>query len=211
MLKRSLPLALAAVLILAPALRAQDRSWTISPLDSFANFTVRHLMVSTVHGSIGGMKGTVVYDPSDPSKDSVDATIDVGTLDTNIAKRDDQLKTDYFEIEKFPVIRFKSTKVTRADTGKLNMIGDLTIKGITKQVVLAIEGPSPTVKDAQGRLKAGLAATTKISRKDFGIVGTALDASVEAGGIIVSDEVQIELDIELMPNVVATTSAVKPQ
>ena len=186
-------------LILVPAAYAQENSWTISPLDSFANFTVKHLMVSTVHGSMGGFKGTVVYDPKDPSKDMVDATIDVATLNTGVAKRDDQVKTDYFDVQKFPVIAFKSTKVVKTGTGELSMSGNLTIKGTTRPVVLAIDGPSQMVKDAQGRSKIGLAATTKISRKDFGIVGTALDGAVEAGGIIVSDEVSIELDIELTP------------
>lgn len=201
-------LVLAAGVLFVPALFAQagaapdaaaDKSWSLSTLDSFANFTVRHLMVSTVHGSMGGLKGTVVYDPKDPTKDSVDATIDVNTLNTGVVKRDDQVKTDYFEAQKFPAISFKSTKVVKDASGKLSMTGNLTIKGTTKQVVLAIEGPSPVVKDAQGRSKIGLAATTKISRKDFGIVGTALDGAVEAGGLIVSDEVQIELDIELVP------------
>jgi len=185
--------------MLAPALHAQDNSWTISPLDSFANFTVKHLMVSTVHGSMGGLKGTVIYDPKDPSKDMVDATIDVNTLNTGVAKRDDQVKTDYFDVKKFPAIQFKAKKVFKAGTGRLRMTGDLTIKGTTKQVVLEIEGPSPIVKDAQGRSKVGLTATAKISRKDFGIVGTALDGAVETGGIIVSDEVSIELDIEMVP------------
>jgi len=200
---------LGAVLILAPALRAQGNSWTISPLDSFANFTVKHLMVSTVHGSMGGLKGTVIYDPNDASKDVVDATIDVSTLNTGVAKRDDQVKTDYFEVQKFPVIAFKSTRVFKADTGRLRMTGNLTIRGTTKQIVLEIEGPSQVVKDAQGRSKVGLTATAKISRKDFGIVGTALDGAVETGGIIVSDEVSIELDIELMPNAPAAPPKAK--
>ena len=206
-------IALGAILILIPALQAQDNSWSISTLDSFANFTVKHLVFTPVHGSMGGMKGTVVYDPKDPSKDSVEATIDVSTINTGTAKRDDQLKTDFFNVAKFPVIHFKSTHVFMAGTGRLRMTGDLTIKGATKQVVLEIEGPSPAVKDAQGRTKVGLSATTKISRKDFDIVGTALDAAIETGGIIVSDEVQIELDIELVPAAQAgiTGPAAKPK
>jgi polyisoprenoid-binding protein YceI len=191
--------ALGAVLILVPALQAQENSWILSPLDSFANFSVRHLMISTAHGTAGGMKGTVVYDPKDPSKDKVEATIDVNTLNTGIAKRDDQLKTDYFDIQKFPAITFKSTKVVAAGKGKLRVTGNLTIKGTARQVVLDVDRPSPMVKDAQGRSKIGLTATTKISRKEYGIVGTALDGAVEAGGIVVSDEVSLELDIELMP------------
>jgi len=203
---------LGAVLILAPVLHAQDNIWAISPLDSFANFSVKHLMISTVHGTAGGMKGTVIYDPKDPSKDSVDATIDVNTLSTGVAKRDDQVKTDYFDVQKFPTIVFKSTKVVKAGNGQLKMTGNLTIKGTTKQVVLTVERPSQVVKDAQGRSKIGIQATTKVSRKDFGIVGTALDGAVETGGIIVSDEVSIELDIELMPPAqAAITGPAKPK
>jgi polyisoprenoid-binding protein YceI len=180
-------------------LHAQDNSWTIAPLDSFANFTVKHLMISTVHGTAGGMKGTVIYDPKDPSRDSVEATIDVNTLNTGVTKRDDQVKTDYFDVKKYPVITFKSTRVVKDKTGKLLVTGNLTIRDTTKQVVLTVEGPSQVVKDAQGRSKIGVTATTKISRKDYGIVGTALDGAVEAGGLIVSDEVALELDIEMTP------------
>jgi polyisoprenoid-binding protein YceI len=193
--------ALSAILVL-PAWCADENSWVVSPLDSFANFTVKHLMVSTVHGSMGGLKGTVLYDPNDPSKDSVDATLEVSTLNTGVAARDDQVKRDYFDIKEFAVVRFKSTRVFKAGPGRLRMTGNLTIKNVTKQVVLEVEGPSQMVKDAQGRQKIGLTATTKISRKDFGIVGTALDGAVETGGIIVSDDVSIELDIELMPGTV---------
>ncbi len=193
---------LSVVFLVAPALHAQDaaaNTWAISTIDSYANFTVKHLVFTTVRGSMGGMKGTVVFDPKDPSKDSVEATLDVSTFSTNNAKRDDQVKTDFFEVAKSPTIAFKSTKVVAAGKGKLKVTGNLTIKGITKQVVLDVDGPSPPVKDAQGRTKVGVEATTKISRKDFGIVGTQLDGAVEAGGIIVSDEVNLELDIEMLP------------
>jgi len=188
----------AVFLLLAPGLFAQDNKWVISGFDSFANFTVRHLMITKAGGKIGGMKGTVIYDPKDPSKDSVEATLDVKTFATGEPKRDAQVTTDYFEVAKYPTITFKSTKVTGASDGGLTVTGDLTIKGTTKQVVLDVEPPSPPVKDAQGRTKIGITATTRISRKDFGIVGTALDGAVEAGGIIVSDQVSIELDLELM-------------
>jgi polyisoprenoid-binding protein YceI len=171
---------------------------------------VKHLMVSTVHGSMGGLKGTAIYDPKDPSKDVVEATLDVNTLNTSVTKRDDQVKTDYFDVKNFPVIKFKSTRVFKAGAGRLRMTGNLTIKGTTKQVVLEVEGPSQMVKDAQGRQKIGLTATAKISRKDFGIVGTALDGAVETGGIIVSDEVSIELDIELTPNTPPGATPAKP-
>jgi polyisoprenoid-binding protein YceI len=206
-LNRNYKAAFFVLLACAPALCAQENSWTIAPLDSFANFSVRHLMISTVHGTLGGLKGSVIYDSKDPSKDSVDATIDVNTFSSGVTKRDDQVKEDYFDVKKFPVIAFKSTKVVRSGAGKLKMIGNLTIKGTTRQVVLDIDGPSGMVKDAQGRSKVGLTATTKISRKDYGIVGTALDGAIEGGGIIVADEVSIELDIELLPNTPAATPA----
>jgi polyisoprenoid-binding protein YceI len=195
---KSLACAASAVLLLVPGLFAQDNKWVISGYDSFANFSVRHLMITKANGQIGGMKGTVTYDPKDPSKDSVDATLDVKTFKTGEPKRDEQVTTDYFEVAKYPTIAFKSTKVTAASDGGLTITGNLTIKGTTKQVVLDCEPPSPPVKDAQGRTKVGITATTRVSRKDFGIVGTALDGAVEAGGIIVSDQVSIELDLELM-------------
>lgn len=183
----------------APAAAVNPNQWSIAPLDSFANFSVKHLVVSTERGSMGGMKGTVIYDPKDPSKDSVEVTLDVATINTNNQKRDDQLKTDFFDQPHFPQIIFKSTKVWKDNSGKLQMIGNLTIKGHTKPVTLAIEGPSPAVKDAQGRTKIAASATTKINRTDFDIVGDALDKAVETGGIIVSDEVNLELDLELVP------------
>jgi polyisoprenoid-binding protein YceI len=145
------------------------------------------------------MKGTVIYDPKDPTRDSVEATLDVNTFNSGVDKRDDQVKNDFFDVKKFPAITFKSTKVTAASDGGLTMTGNLTIKGTTRQVVLDVDAPSRPVKDAQGRTKIGISATTKISRKDFGVVGDALDGAVEAGGIIVSDQVAIELDLELMP------------
>jgi polyisoprenoid-binding protein YceI len=107
----------------------------VSPLDSFANFRVKHLMVSTVHGSMGGMKGTVLYDPNDPSKDMVDVTLEVSTLNTGVAARDDQVKRDYFDIKEFPVVRFKSARVFKAGPGRLRMTGNLMIKNVTKQIV----------------------------------------------------------------------------
>lgn len=203
----------AALLLTAPAMFAQapkapaanarppanPNEWSIAPLDSSANFTVKHLVVSTEHGSMSGMKGKVIYDAKDPSKDSVEATLEVATINTNNQKRDDQLKTDFFDQPHFPQIVFKSTNVWKDSSGKLQMAGNLTIKGHTKAVTLAIDGPSPPVKDAQGRTKIGVSATTKISRKDFDIVGTALDSAVETGGIVVSDEVSLELDLELVP------------
>jgi polyisoprenoid-binding protein YceI len=219
MLNRFTGAVASAILMLAPAAFAQgtaaqapNNTWTIAPLDSSANFTVKHLLISTEHGGMGGMKGTVIYDPKDPSKDSVEATLDVSTINTNNPTRDEKLKTEYFDVKQFPLITFKSTKVFKAGTGRLRMIGNLTIKGTTKQVVLEVQGPSAAVKDAQGRQKVALTATAKVSRKDFGITGDALDSALETGGIIVSDEVSIELDIELMlPSQAGIVGPAKPK
>ena len=194
------------------AAQAPDNKWTIAPLDSSANFTVKHLLISTEHGSMGGMKGTVIYDPKDPSKDSVEATLEVSTINTNNPTRDEKLKAEYFDAKQFPQIVFKSTKVFKAGPNRLRMTGNLTIKGTTKQVVLEVQGPSQAVKDAQGREKIALTATAKLSRKDFGIVGDALDSALEGGGIIVSDEVALELDIELMlPSQAGIVGPAKPK
>jgi polyisoprenoid-binding protein YceI len=133
-------------------------------MNSFANFTVKHLMVSTVHGSMGGLKGTVLCDPNDPSEDMVDVTLEVCTFNTGVAARDEQVKSDYFDIKEFPVVRYKSTRVFKAGPDRLRMTGSLTIRNVTKPVVLEVEGPSQMVKDARGRQKIGLTATTKISR-----------------------------------------------
>ena len=212
MLNRFITALVGAALTLTPAIYAQGNLWTIAPLDSSANFTVKHLVFTTERGSMSGMKGTVVYDPKDPAKDVVDVTLSVSTLNTNNAKRDEQVKTDFFEVAKFPVVAFKSTKVVSAGDRKLTLMGNLTIKGITRPVVLAVDGPFPPVKDAQGRTKIGVQATTKISRKDFGIVGTALDSAVDAGGIVVSDEVDLELDIELVsPSQAGIVGPAKPK
>jgi len=219
MLNRFTCAAVGAILSLAPAgfaqgtaAQAPDNKWIIAPLDSSANFTVKHMLISTEHGGMSGMKGTAIYDPKDPSKDSVEATLDVSTINTNNPTRDEKLKTEYFDVKQFPLITFKSTKVFKAGTDRLRMTGNLTIKGTTKQVVLEVQGPSPAVTDAQGRKKIGLTATAKVSRKDFGIVGDALDSALETGGIIVSDEVSLELDIELMlPSQAGIVGPAKPK
>ena len=170
---------------------AQPVSWKIDPLHSSAQFSVKHLMISTVRGQFGGVKGTVVWDPKNPSATSVDATIDCLTVNTGEPKRDADLKTaQFFDVKNYPVMKFKSK---RFENQKLT--GDLTINAITREVVLDLDGPSPEIKDAQGRIKIGVSGTTKISRKEFGITYNPI---LETGGVTVSDEVSIILEIELI-------------
>lgn len=177
-------------------LSAQQAIWRIDPLHSLAQFSVRHMMISTVRGQLGGVRGTVKYDPKNPAAATVDATIDCSTINTGEPKRDNDLKgEEFFDVKKYPVMKFKSTRVEVVAPGRLKLTGDLTINAITKQVVLDLEGPTGPIRDTQGREKLGASATTKISRKEFGILYNPV---LETGGVAVSDEVSIVLDIELI-------------
>jgi polyisoprenoid-binding protein YceI len=190
------PQTLLLVLIAAHGLYGQAVSWKIDPLHSSAQFSVKHMMISTVRGQFGGVKGNIVYDPKNPTAATVEATIDCSTVNTGEPKRDADLKSaEFFDVKRYPVMTFKSKRVEVAGAGKLKMTGDLTINAITKQVVLDMEGPTPPIKDTQGREKIGVSAETKISRKEFGILYNPI---LESGGVTVSDEVKIILEIELI-------------
>jgi polyisoprenoid-binding protein YceI len=179
-------------------LDAQAVNWRIDPLHSSAQFSVKHLMISTVRGQFGGVKGTIVYDPKNPTAATVEATIDCSTVNTGEPKRDADLKTaEFFDVKNYPVMKFKSKRVEASGAGKLKLIGDLTINAVTREVLLDLDAPSPEIKDAQGRLKIGVSGITKISRKEFGILYNPI---LETGGVTVSDEVSILLEIELIKN-----------
>jgi polyisoprenoid-binding protein YceI len=187
---------LAIALIFAARLPAQDATWRIDPNHSAAYFSVRHLMISTVRGEFTGITGTVHYDPKNLAGAGLEATIDCSTLHTGVAKRDEQMKgPDFFEVKRYPTMKFSSRNVQTVEAGKLRITGDLTINATTHQVVLDVDGPTAVVKDAQGREKVGLSAAAKINRKDFGIVWNEV---LETGGFAVADEVSISLDIELI-------------
>jgi len=177
---------------------AQATGWRIDPLHSSAQFSVRHMMISTVRGQFGGVKGKVVYDPRNPAASSVEATIDCSTVNTGEAKRDADLKTaEFFDVKRYPELKFKSKGVDVAGPGKLKVTGDLTINAITREVILDLEGPTSPIRDTQGREKIGVSGLTKISRKEFGILYNPI---METGGVAVSDEVSINLEIELIKN-----------
>ncbi len=179
----------------APAASAQAEMWRFDPLHSSAEFTVRHMMISKVHGVFGGVKGTVVYDRKNPAASSVEATIDVTTLNTGEAKRDSDLKgPEFFDVKRYPEMKFKSKSVEVAGLDKLRVTGDLTINAITREVVLDVDGPTASIRDTQGREKIGVSGTTKVSRKEFGILYNPV---MESGGFAVSDEVSIEIEAEL--------------
>jgi polyisoprenoid-binding protein YceI len=185
---------LAGVITALSALLAPAETWTIDQAHSSAQFAVRHMMISTVRGDFSKLTGKVEYDPAKPGATKIDATIDVASIDTRVPARDNHLKgADFFDVAKYPTMSFVSKSVEPAGSGKLKVIGDLTLHGVTKQVVLDVDGPSGVIKNRQGS-KMGATATTKISRKDFGLTWNQM---LEAGGVAVSDEVNITLDLEL--------------
>lgn len=177
------------VFVIASFAAAQTQNLKIDPAHSSAAFAVRHLGISTVRGDFQKVSGNVSYDPADVSKSSIEATIDATTINTRIESRDKDLRSPhFFDVDKYPVITFKSKRIEAAGSGKLKVTGDLTMHGVTKEVVMDVDGPTPPVKDASGNTRMGAAATTKINRMDFGVNG----ASTAVG-----DEVQITIDVEL--------------
>jgi polyisoprenoid-binding protein YceI len=180
------------------AASAQTVTWTIDPGHSAATFQVRHMVVANVKGEFSGPVGSATFDPKDPSTLRVEATIDARTINTRNPDRDKDLRSDlFFDVAKYPRITFKSRSVTANGPGKLKVLGDLTIKGVTKQVTLDVEGPTPEIKDIWGSRRIGATATTTIDRRDFNIVYNRL---LEGGGAVVGDQVSITLDMELTRN-----------
>ena len=198
MMHRAPSFALAVSLIFSARMPAQEASWRIDPNHSAAYFSVRHLMISTVRGSFSGINGSVLYDPKHPASAKLEATIDCSTLNSGVAARDKQMKgPDFFDVAKYPAMKFSAKRVQTGGPRKLKVTGDLTINAVTRQVVLDVDGPSAAVRDARGNEKMGLNASTKINRKDFGITWNEI---LETGGVAVADEVSISLDIELIRN-----------
>jgi polyisoprenoid-binding protein YceI len=185
---------LAAALALSAS--AATSTWQVDPKHSDAGFAVSHLMISTVRGQFHSITGTIVFDDQDVSKSSVNVTIDATTVDTREPDRDKHLKSpDFFDVAKYPTFTFKSTKVEQAGAGKLKVTGDLTIHGVTKSVVLDVDGPKAAIKDPWGMQRSAVSATTKINRKDFGVNWAG---KMDTGGAVVGDDVNITLDVEMV-------------
>jgi polyisoprenoid-binding protein YceI len=185
----------AAVVCLIPVL-SLAAEWKVDPNHSTATFTVRHMMVSTVHGSFSGLKGTVDYDPANLDASKANLTIDATTVDTRNENRDKDLRSaKFFDVEKYPTITFVSKRVIPQGQGKFQLVGDMTMHGVTKDVTFQVEGPMPAVKDAKGNLHSGATATAKINRKDFGLTWSG--GALEGGGVTVGDEVELTVEIEM--------------
>ena len=169
------------------------QTWNIDPSHSTVGFTVRHLVISKVHGSFNTFTGTVVLDEQNPGASKVTARIEAGSIDTKEEKRDGHLKSpDFFDVEKFPAITFESTKVEKADGNAYRVTGDLTLHGVKKSIALEAELLG-IGKDPWGNQRAGFAAQVSLQRKDFGL---NWNQALEAGGVLVGEKVDIQLDIE---------------
>lgn len=184
-----------AALFSLPAF-ANATTYQIDPRHSSAEFEVTHLMISTVRGEFHGVNGTVVVDNEDLNKSSVNVTIDATTIDTREPDRDKHLKSaDFFDVANHPTITFKSTKVESAEPGKLKVTGDLTIRGVSRQVTLTVTAPKSPIKDPWGLQRTAVSGTTKIDRQDFGV---SWNKSLDSGGVVVGDNVDITLDVEMV-------------
>jgi len=178
-----------------PAL-ASATIWNIDPEHSNIGFKVRHLMISNVKGNFEKHKGVVEINDQDITKSRVEVSIDTASINTNVQKRDDHLRSaEFFDVAKYPTMTFISKKIAKAGNDKLNVTGDLTLHGITREVVLDVEGPTGESKDPWGVIRRGAVAGTKINRKDFGLVW---NKALETGGVAVGDEITITLEIEMI-------------
>jgi polyisoprenoid-binding protein YceI len=171
-------------------------TWNIDSVHSVAEFKVKHMMISNIKGQFTTVSGTLLFDENDLTKSQIEASIDAASLNTRDAQRDGHLKSaDFLDVEKFPNLTFKSTRITQTGDGELSIEGNLTIHGTTRATVFSVEGPTVPVKDPWGNTRVGVVATSKISRKEFGLTW---NSQLEAGGVLVGDEVTITLEVEFV-------------
>jgi polyisoprenoid-binding protein YceI len=194
-MKRIIPAIAVLALLAFPALAAAE-TWTIDTDHSSVGFTVRHMMVSNVKGTFGAFRGSAEVDEKDITKSRISVTIDTASINTGVAKRDDHLRSaDFFDTAKYPTMTYVSKKVEKIGADRMKVYGDLTLHGVTKPVVLEVEGPTKAYKDPWGNLRRGASATATINRKDFGL---AWNKAIEAGGVLVGEEVKILLEMEFI-------------
>lgn len=181
-----------STLTTAPAIT----TWNVDSTHSVVEFKVKHMMISNVKGHFTGVTGTLSLHDSDPTQSSVEAAIEIASIHTRDEGRDAHLKgAEFFDAEQFPTMQLKSTHIAQKSDGELVLTGDLTIRGVTRSVAFAVEGPTPATKDPWGNTRVGIAATTKINRKDFGLTW---NAALETGGVMVGEDVSITLDLEFV-------------
>ncbi len=196
-------LTLLAIPLLWGSTAAHAATYQIDGAHSTAGFTVRHMMVTNVSGAFTKMAGTVEWDASNPLQSKVDVTIEAASVNTRNEGRDKHIRSaDFFDVENHPTITFKSKRVEKGGDG-LRLVGDLTLRGVTKEVVFDVEGPTPEVL-TQGTYRVGASATTRINRKDFGV---NYSRTMDNGGLVVADEVRINIDIQLVRKAAPAPSA----
>jgi polyisoprenoid-binding protein YceI len=190
-----LPFWLIAVSVIAATAVAQTSTWNIDPNHSTAQFTVRHLAISNVSGSFTKVTGTVQLNDKDITQAQVNAVIDAASVDTRVPDRDKDLRSpNFLDVEKYPTLEFKSKRIVN-NGGKLQMIGDLTLHGTTREVTLDVDGPTPELNDPWGNVRRGFSANTTINRKDYGVVW---NNTLKTGEAVVGDNVKIQIDIEIV-------------
>ena len=189
-----MPRRLLVVVLVALAAPGLAATWQIDPAHTSVQFSVRHMMVSNVRGEFSKVSGTVVGDEQAPEQAVIAASIDPASIDTREAKRDEHLKSaDFLDVAKYPTITFKSKKIEPAGAGQFKVTGDLTLHGVTKEVVLDVSDVTAPIKDPMGKTRAGAHAATRIDRKDFGI---SWSKAMDGGGLVVGDEIGISVDVE---------------
>ncbi len=186
---------------------AHASEWDIDAAHSTAQFSVKHMMVTTVRGQFDKVTGLVTLDDKDPTKSKVDVKIDASTINTREPKRDAHLKSaDFFDVQKYPEIRFTSTKIAKAGKDKYKVTGDLTMRGVTKPVTLDVHAPATEMKSPFGQTVRGLTAKGKLNRKDFGL---NWNKALETGGVLVGDDIALDIDAELVRKDQASAEAPK--
>lgn len=179
-----------------PQRSTNTSTWNIDPAHTVAEFKVKHMMIANVKGRFSNVSGVLTLDESDQTNSRVETSIEAASIETHNEQRDGHLKSgDFFDVENFPTLRFQSTQIKPVREGEVSVEGDLTIRGVTRRVNFDVEGPTPPTKDPWGNTRLAVAASTKINRKDFGLTW---NAPLEAGGILVGDEVTITLEAEFV-------------
>ena len=171
-------------------------TWNVDPVHAMAEFKVKHMMIANVKGHFPKVTGVLKLDESDLTKSSVEAEIDAASIETRDADRNAHLKSaDFLDVEKYPTLTFRSERVSKTGDGEISVEGDLTIHGVTRKVTFEVEGPTPPAKDPWGNMRLAISANAKINRKDFGLTW---NAALETGGVLVGDQVTINLDAEFI-------------
>jgi polyisoprenoid-binding protein YceI len=187
--------AVALIATFSASARAQTSNWTIDPNHSTAQFTVRHLGISNVTGSFTKVTGTAVLNEKEITQSQVQASIDVNSIDTRVEARDKDLRSpNFFDAAKYPTIEFNSKRIVK-NGDKLQLIGDLTIHGTTREVTLDVDGPTPEINDPWGNARRGFSATTTVNRRDFNLTYNNL---LKTGEAVVGDVVKIQIDVEMV-------------